>query len=118
MRRQIYIFILFIGLFGCIGKNRYFEPEGIVDKTEEYVKDNKSWTKLEDKVSVDGYTRIGDSIFGGEIACNVEPLENIDVRPLKYCQEQSTLVTKIISTTPWLYHVSTTQTAECVFMPK
>lgn len=80
MRRQVYIFILSIGLLGCSGQSGYFEPEGIVDKTEEYVKANKMWTKLEDRVTVDGYTRIGDSIFGGEIACNIEPLENIDIQ--------------------------------------
>jgi hypothetical protein len=75
MKRQIFILLLLIAFIGC----RYYEPEGIVDKTEDYIKAKKSWTKLEDKVSVDGYTRIGDSIFGGEIACNIKPLENIDV---------------------------------------
>ena len=79
MTRIFYILFIALLLSGCVDQNRYFEPEGIIDKTQEYVKENKGWTILEDKIRVDGYTRIGDSIFGGEIACNVDPLENIDI---------------------------------------
>lgn len=64
----------------CQGQNKYFSPTGIVDRTEQYVKEEKSWISLEDKESINGYTRIGDSIFGGEIACNVEPLKGIDIK--------------------------------------
>lgn len=60
MKPQIKIFILGLTLSGCIGQDRYFEPTGIVDKTEEYVAMNNGWTSLENKVSVDGYTRIGN----------------------------------------------------------
>jgi hypothetical protein len=38
---------------------------------------------LNNKERIDGYTRIGDSIFGGEIACNVKPLKHIDVKTFK-----------------------------------
>jgi hypothetical protein len=55
---------------------------GIVDKTKE-LSGKKFWTSLNDKERIDGYTRIGDSIFGGEIACNIEPLKNIDVKTFK-----------------------------------
>ena len=80
MKETFYILaILVVNITWCTGQNRYFTPEGITEKTEEYVKLNKSWTPLGDKESVDGYTRTGDSIFGGDIACNIEPLQNIDV---------------------------------------
>jgi hypothetical protein len=80
MKTIVYIFIIALSILGCSSQNRYFTPEGIIDKTEEYVEDNKGWILLEDKVSVDGYTRIGDSIFGGEIACNIRPLKKIDIK--------------------------------------
>jgi hypothetical protein len=83
MKQLIGIFILSILLAGCCGQSKYFEPNGIIDKTEEYKLNNKGWTSLKDKECVDGYTRIGDSIFGGEIACNVEPLKNIDIKTFK-----------------------------------
>jgi len=76
MKKLIIILIFSISLTNCRGQNRYFKPTGIVDKTAEY---EKSWVSLKEKESIDGYTRIGDSIFGGEIACNIEPLKGIDI---------------------------------------
>ena len=70
-------FIVLIGNCNC--QNQYFEPKGIVERTEEYKSCEESWIVLKDKERADGYTRIGDSIFGGEIACNVKPLNNIDI---------------------------------------
>jgi len=55
----------------------------IIDKTEEYKLNGESWISIHDKERVDGYTRIGDSIFGGEIACNVKPLSGIDIKSFK-----------------------------------
>ncbi len=83
MKNLIVILTFLIFLISCRGQNKYFEPTGIVDKTEEYSKNEKIWISLKDKQSVDGYTRIGDSIFGGEIACNVEPLKGIDIKTFK-----------------------------------
>jgi len=73
-----FAFLLF-PLAGCFGQAKYFQPSGIIDKTTELTSKN-SWVSLENKVSIDGYMRIGDSIFGGEIACNIKPLENIDAK--------------------------------------
>ena len=76
MTRLTYIFVLFVLIMtGC---NKYFKPTGIIDRTEEFSGKN-IWVSLNDKERIDGYTRIGNSIFGGEIACNIEPLKNIDI---------------------------------------
>jgi hypothetical protein len=84
MIKQTYI-VLILSLFfvNCNGQNKYFEPSGIVDKTEQYNSDSRQWKSLNDKERVDGYTRIGDSIFGGEIACNIEPLKELDLESFK-----------------------------------
>jgi hypothetical protein len=83
MKRLTYIFSLFLlTLISCSGQAKYFQPTGIIDKTKELA-DKNIWTSLNDKERVDGYTRIGDSIFGGEIACNVKPLKNIDIKSFK-----------------------------------
>lgn len=42
-----------------------------------------NWISLQEKESIGGYTKINGHIFGGEIACNVKPLENIDVETFK-----------------------------------
>ncbi|WP_299136811.1 DKNYY domain-containing protein [uncultured Tenacibaculum sp.] len=83
MKNLIIILTFSIFLTSCKGQNRYFEPTGIVDKTAEYVNNGKSWVSLKDKESIDGYTKIGDSIFGGEIACNIEPIKGIDIKTFK-----------------------------------
>jgi DKNYY family len=83
MKRLIYIFaLLLLTLTSCNGQTKYFEPKGIVDKTKELANKN-IWTSLNNKERIDGYTRIGDSIFGGEIACNIKPLKNIDTKSFK-----------------------------------
>lgn len=83
MKKLTYIFSLFLlTLTNCSGQIKYFQPTGIIDKTKELAGKN-IWTSLNDKERVDGYTRIGDSIFGGEIACNVKPLKNIDLKSFK-----------------------------------
>ena len=80
MVRLIYTFALYLLILtSCSGQKKYFQPTGIVDRTEEFTSKN-IWISLKDKESIDGYTRIGDSIFGGEIDCNVEPLKNIDIK--------------------------------------
>ena len=83
MKIPTYIFALFLlTLTSCSGQTKYFKPQGIVDKTKE--RSVKAiWTSLNDKERIDGYTRIGDSIFGGEIACNIKPLKNIDTKSFK-----------------------------------
>jgi hypothetical protein len=83
MKRLTNIFALFLlTLTSCSGQTKYFEPTGIVDKTKELSHKN-IWTSLKDKERIDGYTRIGDSIFGGEIACNIKPLKNVDIKSFK-----------------------------------
>ncbi len=84
MIKQI-IFIITLSAFcvNCSGQNKYFEPLDIVDRTEYYKSDSSTWITLNDKEIVDGYTRIGDSIFGGEIACNIEPLKGLDLESFK-----------------------------------
>jgi len=80
MIRLTYIFALYLLIrTSCVGQKKYFQPTGIIDRTEEFFGKN-IWVSLNDKERIDGYTRIGDSIFGGEIACNVEPLKNIDTK--------------------------------------
>jgi len=68
-----------MSIANCNGQNKYFEPTGIIDKTEELIKNKISWISLNNKERVDNYTRIGDSIFCGEIACNVKPMQGIDI---------------------------------------
>jgi DKNYY family len=83
MTRPTYILALFLlTLTSCGGQIKYFQPTGITDRTKE-LSINNIWTHLNDKERIDGYTRIGDSIFGGEIACNVKPLRNIDIKTFK-----------------------------------
>jgi hypothetical protein len=83
MKKLTYIFTLFLlTLTSCSGQKKYFQPTGIIDKTKELL-DKNIWTQLNDKERIDGYTRIGDSIYGGEIACDVKPLSNIDVPSFK-----------------------------------
>jgi hypothetical protein len=83
MKRLTHIFALFLlTLISCSGQSKYFEAKGIIDKTKELA-DKSIWTSLNDKERIDGYTRIGNSIFGGEIACNVKPLKNIDIKSFK-----------------------------------
>ncbi|WP_118976525.1 DKNYY domain-containing protein [Taibaiella koreensis] len=78
MRLTIYTsIILFLSFTGCYGQTKYFEVTDIIDKTEELAK-KVEWTLLKDKERIDGYTRVGDSIFGGEIACNISPIKNAD----------------------------------------
>ncbi len=83
MKQTISILVLIITFLSCSRQKKYFEPSEIVDKTEEYIQTNKSWIELNNKERIDGYTRIGDSIFGGEIACNVKPLPDIDIKTFK-----------------------------------
>ncbi|MBC8757247.1 DKNYY domain-containing protein [Kordia sp. YSTF-M3] len=81
MKQLFIVLIFFLCITSC--KNEYYTPEGIIDKTEELIQKKQQWTSLNDKERVDGYTRIGDAIFGGEIACNVKPLKGIDVQTFK-----------------------------------
>jgi hypothetical protein len=76
------LFFLLLTLTNCSGQAKYFQPTGIKDRTQESSGKNE-WFALNNKERIDGYTRIGDSIFGGEIACNVKPLKDIDVKTFK-----------------------------------
>jgi hypothetical protein len=83
VKTKIYTFILFLlYITSFSGQNRYFSAKGILDRTEELSGKN-IWISLNNKEKIDGYTRINDSIFGGEIACNVKPLQNIDILSFK-----------------------------------
>ena len=83
MKILTYFFVLFLfTLTSCNGQSKYFEPTGVIDRTKGPL-NNNVWTHLNDKERIDGYTRIGDSIFGGDIACNVKPLKNIEVKTFK-----------------------------------
>jgi len=81
MKQLFFLFTFFVCITSC--KNEYYKPEGIIDRTEEFIQKKQGWTLLKDKERVDKYTRIGDSIFGGEIACNVKPLKNVDAKTFK-----------------------------------
>ncbi len=84
MIRQTFFILTFSTFFvNCFGQNKYYEPSGIVDKTEYYKLDSSHWVTINNKERIDGYTRIGDSIFGGEIACNIEPLKELDLETFK-----------------------------------
>ncbi|NRS90874.1 hypothetical protein HNQ02_003821 [Flavobacterium sp. 7E] len=82
--KKTFIFIILISfvLTNCKSQTEYFAPKGIIDKTE-VLKNKSEWTELNNMESVDKYTRIGDSLFGGEIACNVKPLSGIDTKSFK-----------------------------------
>ena len=66
-------------LTSCCGHKKYFQPSGIIDRTEEFSGKN-TWVSLGHNERIDGYTRINGDIYGGEIACNVKPLKNIDIK--------------------------------------
>ena len=83
MVRLTYIITLYLLILTNCGKQKeYSQPTDIVDRTEEFLGTN-IWVSLEENESIDGYTRVGNFIFGGEIACNVEPLKNIDIKTFK-----------------------------------
>ncbi|WCM42104.1 DKNYY domain-containing protein [Flavobacterium sp. CBA20B-1] len=84
MKRHFLIWLIVLNtLTSCNGQTtKYFEPTDINDRTKEFISKGK-WISLADKERIDGYTRIGDSIFGGEIACNIKPLQNIDIVTFK-----------------------------------
>lgn len=83
MKRIKNIFtLLVLTLTGCSGQTKYFVATNIKDRTQEFTNKNV-WVSLNDKESIDGYTRIGESIYGGEIACNVKPLKNIDIKTFR-----------------------------------
>jgi len=75
-------FIL-ISFTNCNSQTKYFVATGIVDKTKQLVENNAEWTPIRNDEKIDGYTRIGDSIYGGEIACNISPLKGIDIETFK-----------------------------------
>jgi hypothetical protein len=76
------LFFLLAVLTDCNGQTKYFQPTGIKDRTQES-SGKDEWLALNNKERIEGYTRIGDSIFGGEIGCNVKPLKDIDVKTFK-----------------------------------
>lgn len=98
MKKQLFILsISILCMFSCnekeikpsdyfepVGEEGYFAPIGIVDKTDEFL-NAKKWVTLRDRERIDEYTRIGDSIFGGEIACNIKPLKGIDMPSFEVC---------------------------------
>ena len=71
--------ILFLILTNSYGQDKYFEPEGVVDRTFDYQNDSVDWVSLTDKEKVDEYTRIDTVIFCGEIGCDIEPMTGIDI---------------------------------------
>lgn len=80
MKESTLIYSIFLLLLtSCRIKASYFEPTGIIDRTIELSGKNV-WISLNEKEKVDGYTKIDNWIYGGEIACNIEPLKNIDVK--------------------------------------
>jgi hypothetical protein len=82
----IVLHILFGLIFNsCNGQNSYFVAQGVTDKTEQLKKNKTEWIKLNNNESINDYTRIGDSIFGGEIACNIKPLKGVDIQSFKVC---------------------------------
>ena len=84
MKKEVSIILLcFIFFCSCYKRDKSFDRQNIVDKTEEYVESRTSWVAIKKNESVDGYTRIGNSIYGGEISCNVEPLKDIDLNTFK-----------------------------------
>lgn len=77
--RQAIGLLTLLSFTGCYGQAKYYKPDGIVDKTDQLLKSKAGWTPLGDKERVDGYTRMGTSVFGGEIDCNIQPLKGIDI---------------------------------------
>ncbi len=47
MIKQTYIILFLLVLFvNCNGQNKYFEPSGIVEKTEQFNADSSKWETL------------------------------------------------------------------------
>lgn len=73
------VFILLILVINhCCGQNKYFRPTDITDITDKLVAGEVHWTPLKNKERIDGYTRINNAIYGGEIDCNISPLKDVD----------------------------------------
>lgn len=87
--------IVFPSFTGCYSQTKYFEATGIINKTEELTKHKTAWTLLKNKERIDGYTRVGDSIFGGEIACNISPIRDADASTFMVVQEPDTQRIKV-----------------------
>ncbi|CAL2092828.1 DKNYY domain-containing protein [Tenacibaculum sp. 190524A05c] len=83
MKKLVTSLILSTFLISCKNPKSNFERTNIVDRTIAYSKNEIKWIALQKNASIDGYTRIGDSIFGGEIACNIKPLKGIDIASFK-----------------------------------
>ncbi len=81
-RAYLIIIWLIISTFSiansCKAQSKYFVAKDVIDKTEQLIKSNAKWTHLKNNEKIDGYSRVGDSIFGGEISCNISPLKNVD----------------------------------------
>jgi hypothetical protein len=70
--------LLILVINHCCGQNKYFRPTDITDITDKLVAREAQWTPLKNKERIDGYTRINNSIYGGEIDCNISPLKDVD----------------------------------------
>ena len=70
---KIFIFLSFISAnFFCQGLSEillYSSPDP-----------NSNYVVLSEGESIDGYTKQGNQIFGGEIDCNINPLKGVDIQ--------------------------------------
>lgn len=73
-------------IFSPIEKGGYFEPKGIINRTNQ-LSNKYQWVSLGDKEQIGEYTRIGDSIFGGDITCNIKPLKKVDALTFQVCSK-------------------------------
>lgn len=83
MLRSFILLLSISALYSCFGQTKHLAKNDIADTKNDSLEIKTKWIFLRDKQSIDGYTRIGDSIFGGEIACNVKPLSGVDVETFK-----------------------------------
>ena len=55
-----------------------------------HIQDKGEWVKLQKSQKINGYLRIGDSIYGGDIDFNslnfIEPLEGVDAESFEVCK--------------------------------
>ncbi len=75
--------LIFFTYTKSAGQIKYLKADSVIDKTEKLKENKAGWTLLQDREKIDGYTRIGGSIFGGEVDCNVSPIKDADVSTFK-----------------------------------
>lgn len=81
MKFNVIVLIVLLSLLttGCFIHDAFFGQPEFINKTKIYQQQNKGWTSLHEYEVVDDYVRIGDSIFCGELGCDANAMQGIDL---------------------------------------